>query len=330
MDPRIFLLIDKHDNFSYSFIKRLTRWPLKEVYPPISFNQIKLQWFTGVIKVLHLSRRGDVIVCLFDFQAVFAAVLCALFCLKREIICVNLLLDQNAGIKNRLVSKMYRKALSFPFFHASVTSVAYGEWLNQKLGTCADFTLLRDVMLQSYEMERKDIRPNVFCGGRNGRDWKFLYELAADAPEINFSIIVPTAVNTVYHFEKLQNVTCMTDVGNDVFMKELCRSSILCMPLSKQAPAGLIVMFQAAANRIPIIATSTVTTREYLSDGRGILLGNDVSAWHTALSAAVNARELQQMADRFYAFCVSQCSEEVFVLTLDKMIAELYENPSCK
>lgn len=55
----------------------------------------------------------------------------------------------------------------------------------------------------------------------------------------------------------------MTDIPYQQFMKCLCQSKMVCMPIDCESPQGLIVMFEAAANNKMILISDTPTTQEY-------------------------------------------------------------------
>ena len=65
--------------------------------------------------------------------------------MKRNVVCLNLLLKQKNTLKNKLASWIYKQALLADNFHATVTSREYGKWLNKSLGINVEYTLLHDV-----------------------------------------------------------------------------------------------------------------------------------------------------------------------------------------
>lgn len=293
------------------------------VYSPKSRSLFK-QWCKGCVAALKKSETGDTILCWFDFQAVLCFWICKLLFLKRNIICLNVLLKDKPTMKNRLVSWLYRKALLSRNFKASVTSKAYGKWLNEKLGIKAQYALIHDVYHDSYEYEcRMDSgkRNTVFCGGRNGRDWDFMIRVAESMPHVQFDMIMPKEVYVKYESRFTSNINAKCDVAYGEFMESLCTSSLVCLPLDTEAPAGLIVMFQAAANERMVITTDTVTTKEYISEDRGVLLPNDVQQWSKAIEYYLeNSEERRGYAEKLKSFLQTECSEEIFVDNIKKMI----------
>lgn len=317
-----YLLIDVFHNHAYDFVVSQAKHPLTPVFPPRRPRKKEIQWLAGVLKVLRRSRRGDRIAFVFDFQAVLAWWICRLFRLRRSFICINLLLDQKPTFRNRLVSAMYRNALPAENFKATVTSEEYGEWLNARLGIDVPYTLLRDVFIPATAAPAPAPASDVFCGGRNGRDWEFMLELASALPEVSFTLVIPDSLAGPFRRRKRENVRIFGNLSEADFEAHLAAASTVCLPLTKQAPCGLLVLFQAAAHRKPVLTTDTVTTRAYCSEGRGILLPRDPDLWKSAiLSCLHHPEQSAKMADNLLAFCQQACSPEKYVQTLDSLFA---------
>ena len=112
----------------------------------------------------------------------------------------------------------------------------------------------------------------VFCGGEAMRDWKTLFNAAQLLPNVKFVAIA----RKIYFDTTLivpSNVTLYFDKDYDFFYDRLKESSVVAMPLSSTAPAGLIVMIRSAMLSIPVIVTSTSSTRNYIeNEHNGILI----------------------------------------------------------
>lgn len=318
---RCFLLFD-NNNRSNGFIASKLGVPVTEVRSPERGRKI-FCWLKGVVEVLKASRGGDTIICWYDFQAVMCWWMCRLLLKRRNIVCINVLLKDKPSLRNKLVSYLYRAALTSNKFKASVTSREYGEWLNRKLGINAKYTLIHDVYHDSYEYRQKvNVNPmSVFCGGSNGRDWNFIIDVAHAMPDVKFNIVMPYGIYLKHCSRFSANMNVRYDISYDEFMKELCSSSIVCLPLDTEAPAGLIVMFQAAANLKPIITTKTVTTTEYITPERGTAIENDVKSWSDAISCCFGCMdEFLQKAVAFKEYLSSCCSEDEYVQKLKNML----------
>lgn len=316
-----YLLIDVFHNHAYDFVVDQAKHPLTPVFPPRRPRRKEIQWLTGVLKVLRLSGRGDRIAFVFDFQAVLAWWICRLFRLRRSFICINLLLDQKRTFRNRFVSAMYRKALPAGNFKATVTSVEYGEWLNARLGIDVPYTLLRDVFIPTASVPAPAPASDVFCGGRNGRDWDFMLELAAALPDVSFTLVIPDALAGTFRQRKTDNVRLLGNLSESDFEAHLAAASVVCLPVTKQAPCGLLVLFQAASRLKPVLTTDTVTTRAYCSEGRGILLPRDTGKWAGAIRQYLeHPAQAEETALKMRDFLLKECSPRQYVSTLDNLL----------
>lgn len=318
---KYFLLFDNNGN-DKQFISNKLRIPLSIIFSPETKKKI-FGWIQGVLVVISKSKKNDTIICWFDFQAVLCWWICHLTFMHRKIVCINILLKDKSSLRNKIVSYLYKKSLLSSCFSASVTSVKYGEWLNKKLELDAKYTLIHDVYHDAYRFEQAvDVIPNsVFCGGNNGRDWRFLIEVARKMPDIRFNIVMPHDVYLKYHSVFTKNMNVRYDIPYNEFMKELCSSSIVCLPLDTQAPAGLIVMFQAAANLKPLITTKTVTTMEYINKERGIIISNELDVWVNSIKSCLeNIENSNKRALNFRDYLYCNCSEEIFVNGIKRML----------
>lgn len=322
----IYLLFDNpNDKEKVSFIANSFSFEIKEIYSP-KWDKLIIGWIIGCLTILKLSKRNDTIVCWYDFQAVLCYWLAKLSFRQRKIVCINLLLKDKASTKNKVVAWLYKKALKSKHFVASVTSVEYGNHLKDRLGIDKDLFLLHDLFQDNYKINGcMDVRPKtVFCGGRNGRDWKFMIEVAKVMPDIQFHLVMPKVTYDEYHDELPGNVVAKYNLSMDDFMKEMCSCEIVALPLDTEAPAGLIVLFQAAANMKYIITTDTMTTREYLSDGRGCLFPNDVDVWAKGICEKLGSTTSNFMAsEKLLNFLKTECSEEKFVEGIETMIKKV-------
>lgn len=319
---RYFILFDNKRS-DKEFISNQIGIPITIHFSPESKKKI-FGWIKGVMNVISLSKKNDTIICWYDFQAVLCFWICKLFFLHRNIICINLLLKIKSTWKNKAVSYLYKKALLGSHFIASVTSLEYGKWINSQLGIDVEYTLIHDVYHEFYKHEKRsesyDVN-TVFCGGYNGRDWDFITKIARKLPDVNFNFVMPYNVYQKFESSIPRNVNVKYNIPYNQFMEELCRSSIVCLPLDTEAPAGLIVIFQAAANMKYIITTDTCTTREYLSDGKGCLLPNTIDIWVSTIKEKLQMKQENEVAsNELLKFLRSKCNEKNFVNGIKKMI----------
>ena len=289
------------------------------------YKQRVLRYLSGAISVLHKSHRGDVIICWYDAQAVVVWWLCRLLFLRREVVCLNLLLKQKNTLKNKLASWLYKHALTSNNFYATVTSKEYGCWLNEQLGIDVKYTLLRDVFHPYYE--RPELLggecTGVFCGGCYGRDWNLMVEIANATPEVNFTLVMQTKnyleLKKKFGSRMPHNVHLEHNIPYKRFMELLCQAKIVCMPLDSEAPQGLIVMFEGAANDKLILTSKNPTTIGYFDDSQ--LFGNDPEEWSRHIKYYLSNDQISlKKAQEFHRFLRKMCSEEVFANTVRDIV----------
>lgn len=321
-----YLLFDNpQDKNSLSFISKMIRLEIKEVYSPKEKRKI-VGWLKGCWEVLKQSHSEDTIICWYDFQAVLCYWISRFTCKNRKIACINLLLKDKDTLKNKVVSWLYKKALKDKNFVASVTSIEYGAHLKNRLGINKELFLLHDVFHDSYIYHGDfQVNPNsVFCGGRNGRDWKFMMDVAREMPTVEFHLVMPENVYMEYKDAISSNIIAKYNLSMNDFLKEMCSCEIVALPLDTEAPAGLIVLFQAAANMKYIITADTMTTREYLSDGRGCLLPNDIAIWTDSIRQKLeNSKMNTEASKKLLSLLESECSEKKFADGVELMISNL-------
>ncbi|WP_104805626.1 glycosyltransferase [Blautia marasmi] len=321
----IYVLYDKPKKLEdMSFLTAAFEKEYEEIYPEWRCTSIK-QMFSVCSTTVKRAKAGDTVVCWYDFMGVLCWRLGKLTDKKIKVIAINILLKDKKTAKNRIAKYLYKRALCSHYFAATVTTVEYGCYINEILNTKADFTLLHDVYHQNYTLDRPvETKANtVFCGGRNGRDWKLLFEVAKALPNVTFNCVMPSALKEQFSNVMGNNVCVKTDIPENAFMEFLCQSQLIAMPLDTEAPAGLTVYFQAAANNKMIITSDTVTTKGYLSDGRGALCKNAVEDWVDKIQHYLqHSAEADACAMKFKKFLEDECSEKKYAKTLWGMLAE--------
>ena len=308
----------------YPFVAERMTMPCRKVYSPQKSRKY-FTWLAGAWKAMRQSRKGDVIVSLYDFQGILCLLIGYLTFRRRHILGINLLLKDKPTAKNRLASTLYRHAVRSRWFHTTVTSKAYQQWFNHKIRLDIDYPLLRDVYYDSYEPDPAMLREcdgSVFCGGRNSRDWEMMVTLARIMPERHFCFIMPDDRYSEFEHKMPENVEALHEVPMDTFVDRMSRASVICMPVTTDAPAGLITMFQAAGYKKPIISTYTVTTSEYLTPDRGYLLpSNDAELWASTIRDIFDdPGAALKKACEFHRFATGECNEASYVSRIEEII----------
>ena len=101
----------------------------------------------------------------------------------------------------------------------------------------------------------------------------------------------------------------------------MANSAIVAMPLTTEAPAGLLVLFQAARSERFVITTSTATTRAYITSDRGCALERDVKQWKDAIRYyLLNEKERNDKALKLHKFLKDVCGRDNFDSGIQKIV----------
>jgi glycosyltransferase involved in cell wall biosynthesis len=312
------------DENDMNFLKYYFPTSLKLIYPPKKISSIREMVFF-VLEWLNKTVEKDIIIWWYDFMGIIYWWVSMLHN-KRQVIVLNLLLKNKKSIANKIKKILYKPALESKRTIATVTSKEYGKWINQLLGISIDYYILHDLYRKSYELKNptNEIHfKSVFCGGRNGRDWNMIFKIAERIPNVHF--ICAMTKKSILQIKEVQssNIELKIDIQEKEFDELLCKSEIVIMPLKTEAPAGLIVLFKAAANDKPIIASSTVTTREYLTNDRGYLCESSVDEWIKKILFCLdnrNRKEVNFVSSQFKKFLTQFCTEKVYTEELLNII----------
>lgn len=321
----VYMLFDNPvDKQNMTFLGEYETASIQQVYPEKKCNSTK-EMLQACKEMIKRSADGDTIICWYDFMAVLCWWLCKVQFKKRKIIAVNILLKDKNTAKNKLAKMLYKPVLKSKDVQATVTSRKYGEHLNEMLGIQKKYVLLHDIYHGGYSINYKgDVIPNtVFCGGRNGRDWDFLIEIAKAMPEVTFNCVMPKDKWEQHKDSFSDNMVVKSDISEKEFLEFVCQSQLVVMPLDTEAPAGLIAFYQATANGKMSITSDTVTTQEYFAEGRGALCRENVEDWKNEIQYYLqHPADVDACAVKFKNYLESECSEEKYAKTLWRMLAE--------
>ncbi len=281
-----------------------------------------LSWIAGSWNIIRKSKKNDIIVCVYDFQAVLCHWFAKLTLRKRRILAINILLKQKDTLKNKIAKFLYRDAIRSPRFIATVTSAHYGRQLCDWLNVDKEFPILRDVFYSSYlpDQSPETFDGTVFCGGRNGRDWDFMIRVAMAMPQVRFNIVAPAEIAQKYSGLP-PNISMLSDIPYSQFLDLLAKSSLVALPLDTQAPAGLIVIFQAAAHLKPVITTDTVSSRAYITPDFGYAKQNDLQQWIETITYILEHPDAsRQKTLSLLKFLQTECSETSYIKRIEEII----------
>ena len=243
----------------------------------VSWRRIILyyKYIQVAIVSIKKSKKEDLIVAQNFVIGAFTGFFCKILGINRTILSLNMI-SHDKGFVNKLVRKVvYNSAFKYPNFYITVNSEALiGVYAREFEINEGHFYLLHDNIREHYDSAPFTIgNGSVFCGGEAMRDWNTLFKAAKLLPGVQF-IAVARKINFDAFLEVPANVTMYYDCDFDFFYQQLRESSIVAMPLTTTAPAGLTVMIRAALLSKPIIITSTPSTKDYVENNtNGILIG---------------------------------------------------------
>jgi len=287
-------------------------------YPEKKLSSVKEMW-KYCKEILKMTKEDDTIIFWYDFLGILFWHLAKLKLKKRKVFVLNILLKNKKSLKNRFAKVLYKKALKGKDLKATVTSKDYGDYLNNFLHIKKNYYVLNDPC--HFTECKQNINDNnyVFCGGRNGRDWEFMTELAKEMPDYDFHFILGTSDAKDYQNSFSKNVQVRTEVSPSEFDEELMNASLVAMPLNTEAPAGLLAFYQAAYYGKMIITSNTVTTRGYFTNDSGVLCEKDIEEWKTKIMTFMeNKSERDRIGFNFQKYIMENCSEKEY---LDKLEA---------
>lgn len=281
-------------------------------------------WIKGAKHILDISKQEDIIFCWFDFQAVVCFVLSKILLRKRYIVAQNVMLKFNKTLKGRIYALLYKWALSSEHFYATVQSREYGELINNNLKININFELIHDPNLEKYYIKnREDIKAisnSVFMGGTSSRDWKFAFEIAKRMPDVKFNFVMTKKMYIKYYDYIIDNTKVFYDIPKEQFNSLAYVSSIIIMPTNTDAPAGLMLMYLAAANNKLYITNYSATSSEYINNDRGCIIPKDIDLWIREIRYYLDyPNEAEKKAENLREFIESECTPEQFVAGMNRI-----------
>lgn len=320
----IYILYDKPKSMEdMSFIVSEIEEECIEVYPECRCDGIKqiLHFCNSVYAKLN---NGDVVICWYDFMGVLIWWLSKIRYKEISIIALNILLKDKKTIKNTIAKSLYKRALKAENFTATVTTKAYGLELNRILGMNKNYNILHDPYHDTFCKSSICTEKNntVFCGGRNGRDWTLMTDVARKLENVNFLFVMSSTDFDIYSASLPSNVTVITNVPYDEFLYNICESEIVTLPLNTWAPAGLTVLFQAIANNKLVLTTGTVSTEEYLSVTPELLCYTKEDWYQKIEYYLYNTDERQCLCNKLKQSIEQMCSEKKYSQTINRIVSE--------
>lgn len=319
-----FIFDNPLDKEKMSFLYMYDTKNIIQKFPQYKIDSLR-KMFCFLKTIMSETKKDDVLIFWYDFMGIFFWWLCKIYFAKRNIVILNILLKDKKSIKNRVAKVLYKKVLHDTNVISTVTSGEYGKWINNVLKVEKEHVLLHDIYYGDAEEEEVvQTEYTIFCGGRNGRDWEMFAQITKQIPNIDFVCVMPQKEYEKYKFVFGANVKTFFDVGERVFCDLIKQSAMVIMPLDTEAPAGLISIFQAASYHKLIITSDTVTTREYVTDNRGVRC-NSINDWcENILYFLEHSDDAKALASNLCIFLNAECSKEIYSRKLLEIVSKFF------
>ncbi len=302
----------------------------------IGLPRSKKRPFWNLIKAsnmaLRVSKKDDIIFSWFDFQAVVCFVIGKLTFRRRQIVALNVMCKFNNSFKGKIYARLYKWALSSDNFYATVTSREYGKYLNKLLGIHREYVVIHDANEAKYLLKDSDkpqpIPNSVFMGGTSSRDWDFAFEVARALPDVTFNFVMTEDMYSKFKDRCLHNTNVKYAVSLTEFNELAVASTIIMMISTTEAPAGLMLLFLAAANNKFYMTNYTATSCEYITHERGCILPKEIHSWVKAIRYYLNhSDEAETKAALLKKYIAENCTLEQYVKGM-KTVCQIIESKS--
>ena len=243
---------------------------------------IYYQFFKVALTTILSANDNDIIVATNFHVGAIASILAPITKKSCKILGINLILGEKPVLINFLRKVMFGFAFKNKNFFFTVNNYEllneYQKYISMSFPHNKIFEL-KDHYVNPIIAEGEVSEQNyIFTGGENSRDWSTLFRAAELIPEVKFLCVARKRL-----FSKIKpppNVVMYFDIDYTQFINLMKNCCLVALPLNKDIPAGLLVMFDAVALGKPVIITRTSITQNYIVDAEtGILIDkNDYNA----------------------------------------------------
>jgi glycosyltransferase involved in cell wall biosynthesis len=257
------------------------------------------QFFIVALKSIRYSFGNAIILCWnFNIGAICGA-LYKVLRRKNSILSLNLIIWEESlnnlffGIRRMI----FQLAFNNRYFFSTINSPELVEYYKLFNIENSRFYNLPDPY---YPWNEKDFytegKGYIFSGGRSTRDWETFLDAAHSLPNVNFIIVANKKIFN-HKLRISNNVKIYFDINDKLFYDLLKKSSIVVIPLTSNAPAGLTVLIRSALLSKPVIATETVCVKNYITNGKnGVLVKmSDSASLANEIEKLVESNDLMKL-----------------------------------
>jgi hypothetical protein len=244
-------------------------------------------------RAVYMADKNDVLICWTPIQMVCVSVIMRKT--KKNIKCIsmNWLTPDNRSTDRTIKEK--RSILLNNNIRIIVNSnesiLAWRNFL--QVDSYDNFRVIPDVFDDVTPFEKINVKDQKYCfsGGMNNRDWKLIYRLAEQNPNIQFVCVAlkEDFENQISNIPS--NMKVFYNTSAEEYYTLMKNSSIVLLPLRDRRVAGLINIIKSAQYGVPCLVSRTPATEQYYGDKSKNLLINNESQWDARLKKILFSEE---------------------------------------
>ena len=230
-------------------------------------------------KTVSVVDKGDLIVCWLDLIGLYTYIGLRLFGKRNKILVLNLMVNNDSSFISTVKRLVYKYFLRSTNSYFTLTSEHLKELYFDYFPNCnrENLFVLNDCFEDLAYLSKSDVQSlsdnSIFCGGRNSRDWNVAFEIARLNPAYNFIYVVPDKSVVPKHVSK--NVTVHENISKSKFNSLIANSALVILPLTTDAPAGLIVLYLSGLLKKALIISDSLSVRNYITHGKNGIIVKD-------------------------------------------------------
>lgn len=259
------------------------------------------------IKYVFRHKRYNYIIAWQQFYALFYALYCELFHVKKDniVVACNFTYKEKKGILGKLYKKLIRRCIRSAYLdHIHVPSRNYAKLCSEEFGvSLKKFVVSHFGLPDTYEQwadSSSDYKNYSFAIGRSNRDFDFLVKAWKLIPNKELLII---ASDTYKTSESLpDNIILRNDIVGDDQFPLIANCKLMIIPIQDGTIcSGDTVLLKAMSYHKPLIVTTPSTLSEmYVINGvNGITVEKNINKFADAVIKLLSTNEeLEQLGKR--------------------------------
>jgi len=279
---------------------------------------LHFKFIIACFKAVLKSKKNDLIISWLDIMGVYVFLISKLLLRKRNILILNIMNPPGKNLYSRLRDKVYRYALKSDHCFATVNTHSLVKVYRDSFNLSNKiFYVLKD-SVQFHEVIGTKTNNNgsyIFFGGSGGRDFELALSIAQNTPWAEFVFVIRKK-HYIYKPPLPQNVKIYYDIPSTEFNDLILNSNLVLLPIKYDTPAGIIVLITAAFMSKCVIASNTLTLKEYIRhEYNGILVQHqNFENWLNYIKIALKDDEFRErLGTQLHKDILSMTSHENYM-----------------